>query len=315
MTYFLIALSVFVFLILLTAVASYALFHYACVRNEKEDAGKEPGAPWRDFAKELNDGAAWIAAHKTRTLQITSHDDLLLKAWFVPAENAKGTLIVMHGYRSLASVDYAPQAAWLHSLGYNLVIPMQRSHHESEGRYITFGVKESMDCKLWVHEVSQLFGKESDIFLCGISMGAATVMMASRYHLSKNVRGIIADCGFTSPWDVMVHVAKRDMHLPAFPLVYGARFFTKLLAKFDPKRESATDAMRTNKLPVLFIHGEEDTFVPTAMSRKNYDACVAQKELLIVPKAQHAQAYLVGKEAYQKAVSQFLSANASPTAQ
>jgi Prolyl oligopeptidase family. len=304
MSYVLIALLILLGLFLLLAIASYLLFGYACVRVKAVEEG-DPGAVWRDYQAELDKGAEWIAENKTETLEITSCDDLLLKGWLVPAENAKGTLILMHGYRSRAAVDYAPQAKFLHGLGYNLIIVMQRSHDQSEGRYITFGSKECMDCKLWVHEAIRLFGKESDIFLCGISMGASTVMMASQLQLPENVKGIVADCGFTSPWDIMSHVAKTTMHLPTFPLVHTASILTKHIARFDPKNPSALEAMRVNKYPTLFIHGGDDTFVPTYMSEKNYAACASPKELLIIPKAHHAQAYLVEPETYQKAVTEF----------
>ena len=137
-------------------------------------------------------------------------------------------------------------------------------------------------------------------------MGCATVLMAAGLPLPSNVRAIIADCGYTSPKEILKTVLKRDYHLPAFPIMNLTELLTRWRAGFGYSDASALDAMRNCRIPVLFIHGEKDTFVPVQMSLDNYMACRAPKELLIVPGAVHAAASLQDPEGYQRAVLAFM---------
>ncbi len=123
-------------------------------------------------------------------------------------------MMAFHGYRSLATIDFALEVEFFHRLGYDVLLPYQRSHGESQGKYITYGVKERFDCRDWARYAARRFGEDKPLFLMGISMGAATVLMASGLELPGNTRGIVADCGFTTPWDIMAHVARRDYSLP-----------------------------------------------------------------------------------------------------
>ncbi|WP_099204285.1 alpha/beta hydrolase [Scatolibacter rhodanostii] len=299
------AILVLSVLFLLFVLVSYCLFYFACVRVYT--LSDEPAGTWKKYADRIYDCRKWLRDHTTEKIECTSFDGLKLISLFVPAENPKGTIIVMHGYRSRSDMDFVPEVEFLNGLGYNLLVVMQRSHDESEGKYITFGVKERFDCKMWAEYVAKRFGNEQDIFLSGISMGAATVLMASGLDLPSNVRGIIADCGFTSAWEIVKRVGKKDMHLPCFPFVYGVNFFAKRLAKFDLKEYSTLDAMKLNRLPILFIHGDADDFVPITMTMQNYKACKAPKELLVIRGAAHATSYLSDTELCQKAILDFVN--------
>lgn len=290
-------------LIALLMVVGWMLFNFTCVRF----APKEAGGSWAPYKREVDAGRDWVLAHTQSIVEIISSDGLLLKGAWIPAENPKGTVIAMHGYRSRYTVDFGSQASFYNALGYNLLLPMQRSHPDSQGKYICFGVKERMDMKLWAQHVDELLSPGLDIAMAGISMGASTVMMATQLQLPPKVRCVIADCGYTSPWDIVVHVAKRNFHLPAFPMAYLANFYAKLFAKFSFTEASAKEAMRLCKLPVLFIHGAEDSFVPLWMTETDYENCAAEKEKLIVPGAAHAQSFLVDPETYKARVSAFLS--------
>lgn len=300
---------IFILVLLLAAilVASIVIFRYACVR--KPQNREVLSGSWAPYAQQLESARTWLRAHTTEKIHLFTFDSLKITGLFVPAEGVpKGTLIVMHGFRSLADIDFAPQVEFLHNLGYHVIVPMQRSHDESEGKYITFGVKERLDCKLWACYAAERFGKDLPIYLSGISMGATTVMMASQLSLPGNVKGIIADCGFTSPANILEHIAKQQFHLPKFPLLYTTNIIAKLVAKFGFWDASATEAMQVNRRPVLFIHGDKDDFVPITMTMENYNACIAKKKLLIVKGADHAQSYFIDTESYQDAVRNFLSA-------
>lgn len=303
-----IIIAIFLLLLGLLAAASVLLFRYACVRRPREH-GVFTGS-WAPYTAEILNAQEWLRAHTAEKIHLFTADSLKITGLFVPAAGTpKGTLIVMHGYRSLSDIDFAPQVEFLRDLGYQLIVPMQRSHDESEGKYITFGVKERLDCKLWACYAAERFGKALPIALCGISMGASTVLMASQLSLPGNVKAIIADCGFTSPAAIISHVARTQFHLPKFPILYTTNLIAKAVAKFGFWDASAAQAMRVNRRPVLFIHGGADHFVPKEMTMENYEACKAEKELLIVNGAGHAQSYFIDTAGYQKAVREFLLAH------
>ena len=173
---------------------------------------------------------------------------------------------------------------------------------------MTFCVRESQDVRSWIALDNPEFGPEP-VILGGVSMGATTVLMAAGGPLPENVRGIMADCGFSSPWEILAAVAKRRAHLPAFPLLYLVNFWCRLLAGFDGKEASTVQAMSRNRLPVFLAHGQADDFVPWTMTQAAYDAAPCEKELLLVPGAGHGRSYLVDRERYLQMLENFLNRN------
>ena len=302
-----IILGVIVFLLAAVGAISLYFFKLSVLRDGVGPAVEEGGVtPWSGYDEVMKQARIWIDENYTEEIVINSFDGLKLTALFIPAENAKGTMILMHGYRSVANLDFAPEAEFMQTLGYNLILPYQRGHGSSEGKYITYGFNERFDCLEWAKYTEKRFGENSNIFLGGISMGCATVVMAAGLDLPKNVRGIMADCGFTSPWDVMVHVGKRNYHMPAFPILSAANLWSRTIAKFDFKAVSTIDVMKKNKIPMLFIHGDSDTFVPTYMTQQNYDACAGEKEIYLVKGAGHAQSFLVDTEGCSRVITEFV---------
>lgn len=306
-----ILLAVVILLTLALFGAAWYFFRFSIVRNvperEEEDYYHGDDTIWGPFQESMRKSQAWMREHCEEHVKIPSYDGLTLSALYIPAEVEKprGTCIVFHGYRSLATVDFAPEVEFLHGLGYRLLVPYQRSHGESEGKYITYGVNERYDCRDWARYAANRFPGE-DIFLMGISMGSATVMMSSDLELPGTVRGIVADCGFTTPWEIMAHVAKHDHHLPAFPLLNLVNLYANLAAKVDLKGADARKSLANTKLPVLFIHGDKDDFVPLSMTRENFAACASEKELYIVKGAGHAQSYVMDKAGCEEKIAAFL---------
>ena len=170
---------------------------------------------------------------------------------------------------------------------------------------ITFGEKERRDCLTWVDFVIQHIDKEAKIILTGISMGAATVMMAASMELPPNVIGVLADCGYTSTQAIIKKVI-RDMKLPADLLYPLVRIGARLFGGFDPDAFSPIESMKKCKLPVIFFHGDTDDFVPCYMSEENFAACAAeQKRLVIIPGAGHGLCFPVDQETYLKELRDF----------
>lgn len=298
-------------LILIYLGASVFLLNFGIIRNNKrcntfcdrDWVNKYVDKKYRDIVYE---GATWLHDREGEEIDILSFDGLTLHAKLISPENPKGTIICCHGYRSSPYNDFCISGRYLLELGYRILLIDERSGWGSEGKYIGMGVLERFDCQKWVELMDARFPGES-IFLLGVSMGSATVLMTTGLELPDTVKGVIADCGFTSPMKIFAAVMKRDYHMPPYPFMYTMRALIKLTAKYDIKY-SAEDALAENKLPIFFIHGEADDFVPYEMSLDNIKACHKCKtEFLSVPGAKHAQSYLVEKDKYQQMIIEFLN--------
>lgn len=255
----------------------------------------------------IQEGMDWYKAQSVERIYEKSYDGLNLAADFFPTETEKvrGVLILMHGFRGSAAHDFSCALRLYHELGFHLILPHQRAHGKSEGRYICYGVKERYDCQMWANYAAKRFGEDLPMFLDGISMGAATVLMTAGLPLPSNVRGIIADCGFTSPWDIFKAVMKKWFKLPSFPILNLTSAFSKLVAGFDFREYSTLEALKNSNLPVLFIHGTADELVPCWMSEANYKVCQGPKELILVEGASHGYSFLVDEKRCKKALLRF----------
>lgn len=256
--------------------------------NEMADAAK-----WEEYKKIIAPRGEWVRSQNLEEIYISSNDGLKLHAWYLPAEKSTGRVaIVEHGYTSKA-LDSSSHAYFFHNQGFDVIMPDHRAHGDSEGDYVGFGILDRYDCLSWINYVKERFGDDVRILLHGTSMGATTVLMASGLpDFPDNVKCIISDCAFTSPHDVFAHILKRDYHLSEFPVMNINSAMCRKKAGYGFNDYSTLTAMKSNKCPVLFIHGEDDNFVPTSMVHENYDACQAPKEILVVKNAGHgASAY------------------------
>ena len=213
--------------------------------------------------------------------------------------------MLAHGYRSTILVDFGLAYAFYHALGMNILVPHQRAHGQSEGKYITFGVKESEDMQCWIAYHNQRFGCHQMV-LSGLSMGASTMLYLADQDLPDNVKCIIADCGFTSPKEILSKVYRSVVHLPAGASLFAANIFTKCFADFCLTQKDSRLTLKNAKLPVLLIHGTADDFVPCEMTRQAFDACNGQKEMLLVENAGHGTSFLTDKTRYTQKIIAFL---------
>lgn len=309
-----ILLIIFGVLLLLFVICTILVYHYLFKTNilrkpntEDNDYGIEI---LNSFKEEAKICTQWFLEQNPEEIEMTSFDGLKLHAYFLPApngtENAKGSLVLMHGFHGAGLKDFSIVSKFYHQSNYNVLIPDQRTHGQSEGKYITFGIKERFDCHDWIVLLNDKIGDDKNVYLDGVSMGCATVLMACGTNLPANVKGVIADCGFTSPYEIMKHVMIKNMHLPQFPILPIAGMLTKVLADFGLKEYSATQAMAENTIPVLFVHGEADDFVPPYMTEQNYAACTAPKQLFTVPGAIHAMSYFTDTPKSQQVILEFL---------
>lgn len=288
--------------------AAYGIYHLAFFQTPKL---KMPTAEeWADgsrFLPQIRENVEFVDSLPCDSVQITADDGTLLSAQYCHEADDAPTAIIMHGYRATAMRDTMGLIVLCKKLGFNLLMPDQRAHGRSGGRSITMGARERYDARAWAYWASvRSFGKSS-IFLMGVSMGAATVLLASGLDLPDNVRGIIADCGYSSIRDICrTCLPKYLPHVPVGPGYAVGKAGAELFAHFDPDTIDCRKAVAQSNVPILFIHGSADDFVPCSMSRENYAACTSEKELLIIPGATHAMCYYYDTPAYAKAVTDFL---------
>lgn len=286
-------------------------FNFAIVRKKKESTNTvnvDTGTAWETYIPKIREGKEWIASQPFEKVSITSFDGLTLHGMYLSAkEKSDKTIICVHGYKSMGQNDYACLSGYYHNRGFNVLLVDNRAHGESEGTYIGFGCLDRKDVLGWISFIEKRFPDQSSIYLHGISMGASTVLMTGGICTSNKIKGIIADCGFTSAWDVFSHILKRDYHLPQFPLMYLTSLVCKKLAGYGFQDISTLKEVKKIRVPILYIHGEVDNFVPTHMSYDNYHATTGEKKILIIEGAGHGEAYYKDSKKYEEEVTNFIN--------
>ena len=217
------------------------------------------------------------------------------------------TAIIIHGYKSNSIAMMHIGYMFHHDFGYNILLPDLRSHGKSDGRYIQMGWRDKDDVRRWIDVATNTFGNHSDIVITGISMGGATTMMISGEELPDNVKCFVEDCGYTSVWDEFKNELSASYHLPAFPLLYLTSALNKAVNGWSFGEASALKAVSNCRLPIMFIHGENDTYVPTPMVNTLYDVKTEPKELYISPGSVHAMSYHDNPAEYSKRVRKFVT--------
>ncbi len=290
----------FLLITLISVGASFYFFHVAQIREEKSFINNKK----RSTNNPLYPAEQSFDALPYEKRQLTNRG-LKQVGWYLPAaQKTKKTAIVVHGFTN-DKEDMKPYAMLFHDLGYNVLLPDNEAHGESEGNLIGYGWNDRLNVMAWTDQLIKE-NPESQITLFGLSMGAATVMMASGERLPAQVTSLIEDCGYTSVWDELKFQAKAMYNLPAFPLLYEVSALSKIRAGFSYGEASSVKQLAKNKRPTLFIHGDKDDFVPTKMVYDNYKATKGPKEILIVKGAKHAKSFETNPEQYQKKLAAFL---------
>ncbi len=282
---------------------SYVCYRMAFRRQKKKKVSMGPQFDvWRETIRQSEEVAG---ALPYEDVYITSREGLKLHGRYYETRAGAPVQIMFHGYRSYAIHDYCGGLRLALKQGFNALLVDQRAHGESEGKTITFGVKEREDCLLWTQYIVARCGGDTPIVLSGISMGAATVLMATALPLPPNVVGVIADCGYSSPREI-IRVVIRGMGYPVGAGYFFVRLGAKLFGGFDVHHADTVSQKGEHRVPILIIHGEDDRFVPCEMGRKIHAAYPAQKTLMTIPEAGHGLSYMVAPERYVEGIEMFL---------
>lgn len=284
----------------------YRKAFYAPPRKKQEGINLPQGEIYEPYWEDMTTWAKAVRNMPFQQLEITSFDGLKLRGRFY--EYAPGAPIEMmfHGYRGDSERDMPGGVQRCFKLGRSALLIDQRCAGDSEGKTITFGINEHRDCLQWVDYVVERFGPDVMIILTGISMGASTVLMAAGRPLPANVIGVIADCGYSSPKEI-IQIVIRKMGLPVKPSYPFVKLAARLYGGFNLESYSPMEAVKQATVPIIFIHGQDDDFVPCRMSEQMYEACTARKRLLTIPGAGHGLACLADPEGYYQALREFFA--------
>ena len=247
----------------------------------------------------------WIYDYKDKEdVFINSFDNLKLHGYILKTENSDKWAITVHGYTNKAE-SMSAMAYKYHSLGYNILMPDLRGHGKSEGSYVGMGWHDRLDILKWIDLIIKE-NKDAKILLHGISMGAGTVMMVSGEELPENVKVIIEDCGYTSAKEQLAYNLKTMFKVPSFPILNFCSLITKIKDNYFISEASAIKQLQKAKVPILFIHGDKDKFVPFYMLDKLYNACSSKKDKLIIKDVGHAKSESLKSDLYWNKVEDFI---------
>lgn len=269
-----------------------------CTGKSREDARNQ----------ELKQAAERLLSVPTEEVTLVNREGMTLHGHWYHAENPRRLLILVHGWHSSWNRDFGMTAPFYHEQNCELLLIEQRCHGNSEGNMISYGDRERYDVLDWLAYACALH-PELPVYLCGVSMGAATVLLCAGEPIADAVTGIIADCGYTVPRPVVESSVRRLMGRATPATMVGVETCCRLHGGFSLEECSTIEALRRNTdIPVFFIHGDADQLVPYSMTLENHLACAAPRELLLVHGAGHASAYMTDPDTYQARVSAFFAA-------
>ena len=309
-------IGVIAVLFLLCIAAVSIVFFGTLYRTPKKNAAKKTTVDTSvlndndciaSFREECKKELEWFDSLHPKDASIKAHDGAELHAIVMETEHAKATVLLMHGFLSSPRHDFSLVFRFYREKGFNIVAPYQRALGKSGGNFITFGDKERYDCKRWTEYIRDTYGKDLPIIMDGVSMGASTILMSVGLGLPENVKAIIADCGYTTPWEIVCTVIKAMKVLPIFPCAHIAKVFARIFGGFSFTKPSTIEAMKQCHVPILFAHGKKDRFVPYEMSVRNYEACASEKKMLFtVEDAEHGLCFLHDRKGYEEKINELL---------
>ena len=295
---------VLIFIIMTVGIFIFTFYSPKGRRTKDHDFPEGPG--YDQYKEEALGLIDELLERPCEEVFITSHDGLKLCGRYYHTSDWAPLAICCHGYRSTGPRDFCAGSKMFIEHGMNVLIIDERAHGQSEGTVITFGINERQDVLRWTQYARERFGSVP-MYLVGISMGAATVLLASELNLPENIRGIMADCPYASPREIISSVS-QSMHFPKFCMIFAV-VGAKVLGHFSLKKISAVDTVRNTKVPILIVHGLGDDFVPEYMSAK---IAAANPEMITretFPGAAHAMSYFSDKGRYRRLVLGFIEAH------
>lgn len=263
-----------------------------------------PGKIYEPFREDMVNWIKQIRSMPQEKIEIKSYDGLTLRGTYYEYAPDATVELLFHGYRGNAERDLCGGIERCFALGRSVIIIDQRAGGKSDGHIITFGIREHRDCLTWIDYATERFGADRKIVIGGVSMGAATVVMAAGEKLPPNVVCAMADCGYSSTEDILKKVI-RQINLPVWLMYPLIRLGGIVYGGFDVKKGSPMEAAKHATVPIVFLHGDADDFVPHDMSVKVHEVCVSPKKMVTIKGAGHGLAFPVDRKGYVEALREF----------
>ncbi len=304
--WWILGVAVAALIVMLIAYICFRMAFYISDKEKRENALRilPPGEEYLSYHDVMTAWHKEVSAFPCENFTIRSFDGLVLKGKYYERFPGAPIELMFHGYRGNAQRDLCGGVQRCFACGRNALVVDQRASGDSEGNIISFGIKERRDCLSWVAFMVEHFGPDVKIILTGISMGGATVLMAAGEELPENVIGVLSDCGYSSPKEIICKVI-GEMKLPAKVCYPFVRLGARLFGHFDLEETSPMEALKKCKLPIFFTHGEADGFVPCQMTVEMHARYDGPKYLYTVPGAEHGLAFPADQEKYLKALGEF----------
>ena len=285
-------------------IISERIFSFATHRRAKYPV---PSKSMLRYARSYYQYVDWYQQIPKQTWAIYEkhHREKMVATYINNPRSKYNTVIIAHGFGGNRET-MANYAKMFYGLGFNILMPDDRGHGESAGKYISFGWLDQIDYLHWIRDVINHQGPKTNILLFGVSMGGAIVSMLSGDHLPKQVKAIIADCGYSSVRAELDYLLRHHYHLPKYPFDPMINTINRHRLGYYMTDASTTSQLAKNTRPVFFIHGARDKFVPTPMVYQNYRATLAPKRLWIVPFAGHAESFWINEANYRNHIRSFL---------
>ena len=289
-------------------VSGLVFYRIAIARTPKKFLDTDPSLP-ESVDGVTEEVAAWWDAQEKREERILSFDGLELVADYLSASGPTDAVaVLMHGYTGTGPTMKRYARLFRERFGCDILTPDLRGHGRSGGNYIGMGLHDSKDIVGWLERIVALRGKEVRFILFGVSMGASTALMAAAAAgSSQRIACVVSDCAYSNAGRILAYKLKKLYGLPSFPFLDAASFVCRILAGYDPRTVSPLAAVAGTSAPMLFIHGDADTFVPVEMARELFAAAASKKkELYLVSGAAHADSYRTAGNEYADRVADFV---------
>ena len=298
-------------LLIIDIAASFYFYNLAIKRGPKDflqgNSDLEVSAETLDEFLE-GDWIEWTRRQNFEPIEMTSFDGLKLQGYYLPAkEPTNKTVVFAHGYLGNAYDMGLFGEYYYENLGYNVFTPDLRGHGNSEGDYIGFGWHDRLDLIDWINLLVEKNGADTEVVMHGLSMGAATVLMSSGENLPSNVKAIIADSPYTSVYDLFAYQMERMFHLPDKPILPSTSLVTMQKAGYSLTEASALNQVKKATVPILYISGEADTFVPSSMTKELNDNTKSEHSIVTYPGANHGESIVLYRDDYLKTITEFIT--------
>ena len=278
---------------------------YSISLKRSSVAGKFIGKDMeRKWIKRLKIDLSWWETNLTERVEISSKPKLVGR---IRINNPKKFVILVHGYMA----DYKSMQTYakaFQDFGFSFLCTENRAHGESEGKSAGMGWLDKNDLKKWIKYLIKTYGEDIEIVLFGVSMGGATVCMTSGLELPENVKCIISDCAYDNVLNQFEHVAKSYMKIPPKIALKILDSYAEIRAGYRLQDADAVKQVKKTKVPILFIHGTKDSFVPCYMVENLYNATPENlREKYIVEGAEHSECHAKDFDKYNKVVENFIN--------